>query len=274
MVSAVDLRSALDNGDAPWLERLIAVDPELPRRRFTWGVRCGIGPCQPLGYLAQARFNGFVNHDKSGELTHLLLTAGALVDGEPGDGETPLITAASYREPRVAAALIGAGADLEATGYAVKGGTALAHAIEFGAPEIVSMLIAAGARVRTLADAAGAGAIQGMLESVTGEQERAQALRAAALCERLPVIDQLLDTGIDVNRLIEEGTALHWAAWEAKLASVRHLIARGADFRLADPQHQGTPLGWAKHRVAECPHAHPGGHGEVIRLLEGLERQP
>ena len=112
MVSSVDLCDALDNGDATWLERLIAADPELPRRRFTWGARCGIGPCQPLGYLAQARFNGFVKHDKSGELAHLLLTAGALVDGEPGDGETPLITAASYREPRVVAALIGAGANL------------------------------------------------------------------------------------------------------------------------------------------------------------------
>ncbi len=187
--------------------------------------------------------------------------------------ETPLITAASYREPRVAAALIEAGANLEATGYAVKGGTALAHAIEFGAPEIVFMLIAAGTRVRSLADAAGAGDLQGMLESVAGEEEHAQALRAAALCEQLPAIDQLLDTGLNVNRLINGGTALHWAAWEAKLASVRHLIARGADSRLADPQHQGTPLRWAKHRAAECPYAHPGGHGEVIRFLEGLEHE-
>lgn len=270
MVSGKDLRSALDDGDVGKLERLISVDGQIPGRKFTWGLFCAIGPCQPLGYLAQARFNGFVKHEKSGVLAHVLLSAGAPVDGEPGDGESPLITAASYREPKVAMALIQDGANLETTGYAVKGGTALAHAIEFGAPEIVDMLIDAGAQVRTLADAAGSGELRRMLDSVEGEEERGQALRAAALCERLPIIDQLLDTGLDVNRSIKGGTALHWAGWEAKATSARHLVGRGADFRIRDPKHRMTPLEWAKHRFAECPHAHPGGHQEVIGYLEAF----
>jgi ankyrin repeat protein len=234
---------------------------------------CSIGPCQPLGYLAQARFNGFVQHGKSGELAHILLRAGAPVDGELGGGETPLITAASYRELAVASALISAGANLEATGYAVQGGTALAHAIEFGAPEIVDLLTTAGARRRSIVDAAGAGDLRDMLESVTDDEERASALRAAVLCERLSVIDQLLDTGLDINRLVKGGSALHWAAWEAKAASARHLVARGADSRLRDPQYQSNALGWAEHRFAECPHAHPGGHVDVIRFLSQLDRE-
>jgi len=47
-------------------------------------------------------------------LANLLLTAGAPVDGNPGDDETPLITAASYGDAEVARVLIAAGASIEA----------------------------------------------------------------------------------------------------------------------------------------------------------------
>lgn len=265
-----ELRRALDRGELDSLQQWLSADSEIPRRKFSWGPFCAIGPCLPIAYLAQARFNGFTRHDRSGDLARLLLHAGAPVDGNPDDRETPLITAASYREPRVAEALIAAGANLEATGYAVPEGTALAHAIEFGAPEIVDMLIRAGAQVRSLTDAAGAGQLAQHLESVTDKEERAMALRAAALCERLPVIDQLLGDGLHVNRWVRGGTALHWAAWEAKADSARHLVERGADFHLRDPKHQLTPLEWARHRQGKCPHAHPDGHAAVIRYLSGL----
>ena len=49
-----------------------------------------------------------------GALARALLRAGAPVDGEPGDRETPLITAASYGDAAVARVLIEEGADLEA----------------------------------------------------------------------------------------------------------------------------------------------------------------
>ena len=111
MLSARALMEILNNGAIESLERQLVEWPDLPRTRFVWET-CAIGPCPPLGYLAQARFNGLIRHDRSGELAELLLARGAPVDGQQGDGETPLITAASYREPCVAAALIKAGANL------------------------------------------------------------------------------------------------------------------------------------------------------------------
>lgn len=272
MSNSVILRRALDEGDLAALSRLITEDLTIAGRTHAWGVPCQIGPCQPISYLAQARFNGFVKHGRAGEMTRMLLDAGAPVDGDPSDEETLLITAASYNEVTVARTLVDSGANLEAIGHAVENGTPLAHAIEFGAVEIVDLLVAAGARIRSFAEAAGTGKIDGMLESNADSNERAAALRAAAVCDRLEVIDELHAAGVPLNQLINGGTALHWAAWEAKATAARHLVSLGADVSAKDPEHHGTPLDWARHRSGECPNAHPGGHAYVIRFLESTLR--
>ncbi len=268
MSNSVIFRRALDEGDLAQLSRLLTEDSTIAGRTHAWGFPCQIGPCQAISYLAQARFNGFVKHRRAGEMTRMLLEAGAPVDGDPTDKENLLITAASYNEVSVARTLVDAGANLEAIGHAVANGTPLAHAIEFGAVEIVDLLVAAGAKIRSLAEAAGAGRIDGMLESKADSNQRAEALRAAAVCDRLQVIDELHAAGVSLNQLINGGTALHWAAWEAKAAAARHLVSLGADVAAKDPEHDGTPLDWARHRSSECPNAHPGGHAEVIRFLE------
>jgi len=106
-------------------------------------------------------------------------TPGALVDGDPADSETPLMTAASYGDPEVARVLIEAGADLDAaasvTAGAVPGGTALRHAAVFGMPDVVEVLMAAGAT--DLVQAAAAGDITGTLRADTPEPDRVAALR-------------------------------------------------------------------------------------------------
>ena len=88
----------------------------------------------------------------TGATAHVLIAAGAPIDGLPGDRETPLITAASYGDADVAAVLIAAGADIDATAAAdaggVPGGSALLHAAVFGMTDVVDLLVAAGARVR------------------------------------------------------------------------------------------------------------------------------
>ena len=264
----------MDNGDAEALKRLLRDNPSLVRQTIQWGPqRCKIGPCAPVQYLAQARFNAYATHNRSHELTRLLLESGAPVNGLPGDGESPLITAASYHEIGVARALVEGGADLESTGYAVPIGTALAHAVNFGAPEIVDLLVAAGARIRSLAEAAGAGLLPaGWRDSATAG-DLGSALRAAAVCNRFGVIDELLAAGASIDSQSDGGTALHWAAWEAKADSARHLVQRGANPLARDPKYNLTPLGWARHRAAECPSAHPdGGHARVIEFLEERER--
>jgi ankyrin repeat protein len=221
----------------------------------------------------------------AGELTRVLLAAGAPVDGPPGRRETPLITAASYGEPEMARALIEAGADLEATGVAVPGGTALSHAVAFGNSAVVDVLVAAGAVVHDLAEAAGAGDVGGWLAPDTPAAGRVRALRAAAVCERLSVIDLLLEAGTPVDAETDDSgpTALHWAAYEGKPRAVRHLLARGADPNRREREHGSTPLGWCRFRHGQ--HRAYAAHGvgavserwrfaEVERILEPLASEP
>jgi ankyrin repeat protein len=72
------------------------------------------------------------------------------VDGDPGDSETPLITAASYGDAEVAKVLIEAGADVDARSApdsgGVPGGSALLHAAVFGMTDVLDLLVAAGRR--------------------------------------------------------------------------------------------------------------------------------
>jgi GNAT superfamily N-acetyltransferase len=262
----VERRRFIERGDVEALAGLVAAEPELARE----AVRsCITAPGQTaLTYVAMGRFSGRFDHDRAGELTRVLIAAGAPVDGNPGDGETPLITATCYGEPEMVAALIEAGADLEATGLAVPGGTALDHAIEMGMTESVDVLVAAGAAVTSLYRAAARGDLTGFSLDESTEEERARGLYAAAICERLGVIDELLAAGTRVDAEVEGATALHNAARLGRARSVAHLLAQGADPNRLDFEYQSAPLGW-------CWHHHQGwgpapGCTEVERLLAPL----
>ena len=149
----------------------------------------------------------------------MLLAAGGAADGPANAAEPPLVTAASYGEVDMAQALIAAGADLEAPGFAVPGGTALTHAVEFGNTEVVDVLAAAGAVVHDIAEAAGGGNLDAYALSEVPIGSRAQAARAAAVCERLDVLDQLIASGVPVDANPDtcdpdgSSTLLHEAAY-------------------------------------------------------------
>jgi ankyrin repeat protein len=104
----------------------------------------------PLGYTAMRRYDtsrgAWRDVTGTGEVARMLLAAGAPVDGEPDEQETPLITAASYGDAAVALVLIEAGADLEARAAHDSGGvprgTALLHAAVFGMTDVVDVLVA------------------------------------------------------------------------------------------------------------------------------------
>ncbi|PZR93405.1 MAG: hypothetical protein DLM67_13675 [Candidatus Nephthysia bennettiae] len=273
----VDRRRIFDRGDVAALRGLLAEHPELASVRMEHWCDHRMG-ADPLGYLAMLRFDtGRLGLPPDlpgvGAMTQALIDAGAPVEGSPGASETPLMTAASYGDAEVARVLIDAGARMDATASlsagGVPGGTALAHAAFFGMPHVVDVLAAAGSPIRNLAEAAAAGDLAGFLDPPTTEAERVAALRLAAGHERLDVIDALLAAGTPVDGVDEDGsTALHEAAYYGRPASVRHLLARGADPNLRDTNYGGAPLGWCRHEhenVGASPR-----HDEVEAILEPL----
>ncbi len=126
----------------------------------------------PLGYVAMLRYDTAMgiwpDVSDAGAMTRALLDTGALVESDPDDVDTPLVTAASYGDPEV---LIEAGADLAATASvtadAVRGGTALRHAAVFGMTDVAAVPMAAGAT--DLVAAAAMGDISPGLSSRFGE---------------------------------------------------------------------------------------------------------
>jgi ankyrin repeat protein len=232
------LRAVLDGGDAALLRALLREDPKLAVRRLEPSREHPRG-ASPLSYVAMLRYDaaGRVWRDVAGTgpLAQALLDAGAPVEGDPDDRETPLITAASYGDAAVARVLVEAGADIEARAApdagGVPNGTALLHAAVFGMTAVVDVLVAAGAHQASIEEAAAAGDVSGHLTPQTDLEARIRALVMAADHERLEVIDALLAAGtpIDATDARWGRQALRVAAANRRAASVAHLLARGAD---------------------------------------------
>ena len=266
----VGRRAILDSGDVTRLTALLAEDPELARAAMEHWCDHPRG-ASPLGYTAMRRFDtssgAWRDVDGTGAVARVLLAAGAPVDGEPGDPETPLITAASYGDAAVARVLIEAGADLEARAAddsgGVPGGTALLHAAVFGMTEVVDVLVAAGARVGSVEEAAAAGDVSGWLDGATPD-ERVRALVMAADHQRLDVIDELVAAGtpVDATDPAFGRQPLRTAAANGRPASVRRLLEHGADPGLADDRGR-TPLELC--RAGSSP-----GHTQVEAILAPL----
>jgi uncharacterized protein len=91
-------------------------------------------------------------------------------------------------------------------------------------------------------------------------------MRTAAVCERIEAIGRLLDAGTDIHAEVEDGTALHWAAWYGKPRSVRHLLDRSAAPQRRDSTPGGTPLDWCRIRRDQLFRPSPG-HDAVEEQL-------
>jgi hypothetical protein len=202
----IERRAFLDERDVRRLRALFAEQPQLARERLEHWSDHPLG-ATPLGYVAMLRFDAprlGLPGEISGtaDVARLLIEAGAAVEGDPDDCETPLITAASYGDADVARVLIEAGADIEAVAAedgAVAGSTALMHAAVFGNTDVVDVLVAAGARVGGLVQAAAAGNVDAHLTSETPLADRVRALATAAAHGRVAVIDALIAAGTPVD---------------------------------------------------------------------------
>jgi ankyrin repeat protein len=275
----VQRRDILNSRDLSRLARLLAEHPELAAAKMEhWRDHKCAGT---LGYMAMLRFDakrlGLPRElPGTGAITRALIEAGAPVDGYPGDQESPLITAASYGDAEVAKVLIEAGADVEAVSApdsgGVPSGTALQHAAVFGMTDVVDVLVAARAKIHSLEQAAAAGDITGWPLARFTLESRIRALVFAADHQRLEVIDQLVAAGTPVNQADAEWgrLPLHVAAGNGRAASVRRLLAHGADPNLRDPRHHRTPLEECQppNRYLDGP-----GHAEVEAILRPLTRQ-
>jgi ankyrin repeat protein len=208
----------------------------------------------------------------TGRVAAALIDAGASINGQPGDFETPLMTAASYGDAEVAQVLIEAGADIEARAStdagAVPGGTALMHAAVFGMTDVLDLLVKAGAQPHGIESAAAVGDITDWLTAETPLQPRIRALTFAADHQRLAVIDQLIEAHTPVDAVDElfGRHALRLAAQNGRPQSVRRLLEHGADPDLRD-QHGRTALDLCRpaHRYLDNP-----GHDEVEAILRPL----
>lgn len=270
-------RQVLDEGDLARLRTMIEEDPSLVTAPMAGLEDHPLGPT-PLSYVAMARYDThrcvWRDLEGTGEMARLLIAAGARVDGDPGDTETPLMTAASYGDAEVAKALIEAGAAIEERAAddagGVPEGTALLHAAVFGMTDVVDVLVAAGATVSGIAEAAATGDLGGWLTPDTPADARIRALVMAADHQRLDVIDRLVADGTPVDGVdpVFGRHPLRTAAGNGRPDSVERLLAHGADPNLADPDHGLTPLGWC--RSNRDANADTSGFDRVEATLEPL----
>jgi hypothetical protein len=102
-----------------------------------------------------------------------------------------------------------------------------------------------------------------------------RALVLAADHQRLAVIDALIAAGTPVDAVDPEwgGHALRTAATNGRPASVRRLLAHGADPNLRDGEHHRTPLEWCRHGRAGIAGDSPG-HAQVEAILAQLTVPP
>jgi hypothetical protein len=202
------LRESIDAGDVDALRSALREDPSLVTALV---AAPDIQPTSPLTYVGMARFYGYARHQRTGELAQVVLEAGADKDDEKSG--SPLICAASHGDADVVRALLDAGADVELTGTPPE--TALRLAAAFGYPAVVDMLVGAGARPQSIIEAAGIGDLSAYDLNEVSEFDRACALRAASVNERLNVIDQLLAAGTPIDAEVDGHPAIHWPRSEA-----------------------------------------------------------
>lgn len=252
----IERLEVLNRRDLDAIRALIDEDATFATARFEHlrDHRRGVAPLSYMAILGfdAARLGLAEEMSGTGDVARVLLQAGAPVEGDPADRETPLMTAASYGDAEVAKALIEAGADLEAIAATdaggVPGGTALIHAAVFGMTEVVDVLVAAGARRDSLEMAAAAGDISDWSLADAPLQSRLRALVFAGDHQRLDVIDHLVDAGTPVDA--EDATwgrqALRVAARNGRPAGVRRLLECGADPTVRDTTHHRSALEWCE----------------------------
>ena len=112
----VDVKTAIQNGEADALRRLLAEDSSRANALVRWGKNDCI-LTHPLHYVSDMLFENVLQRGKELPLIEALVQAGADLDFQrDGKGDTPLIGAASLGAEEVGLKLTDAGARPELRG--------------------------------------------------------------------------------------------------------------------------------------------------------------
>src|SRR5262249_19997934 len=107
--ATMEVRTAIQTGDASALRTLLAEDPARANELIQWGNNCEIRT-HPLHYVSDVFFTGALQGGKEMPLIEALLEAGADCNHQAPNGETALIGAASLGAENVGLRLLDAGA--------------------------------------------------------------------------------------------------------------------------------------------------------------------
>jgi uncharacterized protein len=215
---AVAVKQAIETGDIAGLNRLLQQNPDLVRTRF--GGESG----RTLLHIAADWPGHFPNGPA---IVAAIVAAGADLNAHSIDlhEETPLHWAASSDDVAVLDALLDHGADIEAEGAVIGGGSALADACAFGQWRAARRLIERGAK-------------SNLWQSAT-----------------LGLIDRVSREFADNTPPLEDITNAFWCACHGgQREAAEYLLARGADRNWIGHDQQ-TPLDAARrseaHELAE-----------------------
>jgi uncharacterized protein len=207
---AIELTTALKQGDVERLTRLLAAEPDLAScvvRNEKGGGRT------PLHLFAD--WPGQIPN--AAAIVQVLKHHGADLNAAAADmrhHETPLHWAASNDDVALIDALLDAGADLERGGSSIDGGPALSSAVGYGQWAGARRLVGHGAKTQLWHEAA-----LGLMEEIARRVKAAPTLR---------------------------GTHLSGPFWNAchggQLAAAQYLFAHGADLNWPAPWSGQTPL--------------------------------
>ncbi len=199
-VVAIALVQAIRAGDVDALRRLLDERPELASARLQGDK----GTTRTPLHVA-ADWPGYFPNGPA--VVHLLISAGADPNAPVAGSwhaETPLHWAASSDDVDVAAALIAGGADIEATGASIGGGTPLDDAVGYGCWHVARLLVERGARVERLWHTAALGMMARVQELLAADppptpRDINNAFWQACAGGQRRVAEYLLAKGADIN---------------------------------------------------------------------------